>query len=86
MANYNIVIEKRAEKELRKLARPIRQRLADAIDSLARDPLPAASKPLVGTAGYRLRVGGYRIIYDIDHRIITVYIIRIGHRRDIYYS
>lgn len=84
MASYKIIFEKRAEKELRKLAAPVRQRISDAIDTLEHSPRPAASRQMIGVSGYRLRVGDYRIIYTVNERIVTVIVIRIGHRREIY--
>jgi mRNA interferase RelE/StbE len=84
MACYNIVIEDRVEKELRKLSKQVVERIAKAIDGLASDPTPLASRRMVGVDGYRLRVGDYRIIYTVEHKIVTVYVVRVGHRREIY--
>ncbi len=52
--------------------------------SLAEDPRPAGSQRLKGRPGYRVRQGNYRIIYDIFDQILTVEVIRIGHRKNIY--
>lgn len=84
MVSYKIVLGARAEKEPRKLARPIRLRVANAIDALGRNPRPSAARKMVGSGGYRLRVGDYRVIYEIEDNIVAVYIIKIGHRREIY--
>lgn len=84
MVSYKIVLEKRAEKELRKLPGTVRACVKNAIDKLEHDPRPLASRQMVGFDGYRLRVGDYRIIYAVQQQIITVIIVRIGHRRDIY--
>lgn len=84
MASYKIIIENKAEKELRKLAKPVRQRLASAIDGLAGNPRPAASRKMVGSTGFRLRIGDYRVIYEIDDAIVTIYIVKVGHRREVY--
>jgi mRNA interferase RelE/StbE len=55
------------------------------IDALALDPRPPASKKLPGGEDlYRIRVGDYRVIYQVQARIVVVTVIRIGHRRDIY--
>ncbi len=82
---YRIQIKPRATKALAKIPNPHRRRIAKAIDSLAADPRPSAARKLTGAAdAWRLRVGDYRIVYDIVDNILTVYVIRIGHRKDIY--
>lgn len=87
---FEIRILPAAQKSLSKLTRADR-RLGVAIDhaicALADNPLPAGVKRLVGTQSpplFRLRVGGYRIIYEIDNDVVLVSIIHIGHRKDIY--
>ncbi|MBW6499484.1 MAG: type II toxin-antitoxin system RelE/ParE family toxin [Bacteroidales bacterium] len=52
--------------------------------SLAENPRPAGSQRLKGRPGYRVRQGNYRIIYDVFDQILTVEVIRIGHRKNIY--
>jgi mRNA interferase RelE/StbE len=84
MASYKVVIEARAEKEIRKLPAPERKRVTSVIDKLATNPKSATARKMVGSPGFRLRVGDYRIIYEIEHQIVTVFIIKVGHRRDIY--
>ena len=84
MASYKIIVEGRAEKELRKLPAAIRRRIVDAIDSLAHDPRPASSRKMVGSSGFRMRVGDYRVIYEIKDEIVSIFVIKIGHRREIY--
>jgi mRNA interferase RelE/StbE len=58
-------------------------RLRDAIRLLASNPRPVGCLKLTGRAGWRIRVGAYRIIYDIDDRLQSVTVLNIGHRRDI---
>lgn len=84
MANYNIVVEKRAQKELLKLSAGACIRIKKAIDLLSKNPRPPASRVLVGADAYRLRVGNYRVIYQIEDEIVTIYIIKVAHRKDVY--
>ncbi len=84
MASYRIIFEKRAEKELRKLPAAARTRVKNAVDKLEHEPWPVASRHMVGFDGYRLRVGDYRIIYTVNQQIVTIVVVRIGHRREIY--
>ena len=45
---------------------------------------PMATKKLTGRSGYRIRIGDYRVIYNIEDKILTVFVIDVGHRKDIY--
>jgi mRNA interferase RelE/StbE len=64
---------------------PIRGRIARQIDSLSENPYPPGIKKIEGEhALYRLRVGDYRILYQVKGRILLVLVVGIEHRRDIY--
>jgi mRNA interferase RelE/StbE len=63
---YQVVVERSAEKDLRRLPLDIRFRVGDALRSLTKDPRPIGSRKLVGTKhDWRIRVGAYRVIYEI---------------------
>ncbi len=83
---YSLRIKKSAAKALAKLPRDDRLRLIEAIDRLREEP--NAGGVLKGEfAGLRrLRVDGYRIIYEVIDDRLVVLVIRIGHRRDVYRS
>jgi mRNA interferase RelE/StbE len=51
---------------------------------LSENPIPPKAKKLSGRNGYRIRVGDFRIIYEIQKSILVVLVIDIGHRREIY--
>ena len=82
--SYSIKIKSSAAKSLRKIDAKDRDRLIEAIDRLADEP--SAGAALKGEFGglRRLRVGPYRIIYEAIHDQLTVLVVRIGHRREIY--
>lgn len=84
MKDYRIEFRPAAVREIRKIDRSIQPRIQGAIALLARDPRPPASRPLRGRAGYRLRVGDYRVIYTIDDGVLLIVIVTMGHRRDVY--
>jgi len=84
MPDYTITITKTAQKQLDKLSENIADILIEAIQQLAINPRPAGCKKLKGREGYRVRKGNYRIIYDIFDNILTINIIAVGHRKDIY--
>jgi mRNA interferase RelE/StbE len=81
---YQIQIRKSAQKQLDKLADDIADDLLDAIESLAVNPRPSGCKKLKGRDGYRIRKGDYRIVYNIYDNVLTIDIVAVGHRREIY--
>ena len=84
MGKYKIEVKKSAEKELRKIPRKALTRILDRIRSLSDDPHPKGSIKLTNKEEYRLRIGKYRVLYSIDNNILTVYIVKAGHRKSIY--
>lgn len=84
MTIYAIEFVHSAEKEISKLPSHIRLRILKAISSLSLDPRKGNVRPMVGTRSWRLRVGDYRVIYDISEAKVVIVIIRIGHRKQIY--
>ena len=84
MAEYSIVLTKTVQKQLDKLPDQVADTLLDAIEKLAVDPRPEGCKKLKGRSGYRVRKGDYRIIYDIQDDVLTVEVMAVGHRRQIY--
>jgi mRNA interferase RelE/StbE len=84
MPDYKITITKTAQKQLDKLSDKIAEPIIDAIQNLAQNPLPQGCKKLKGRDAYRIRRGNYRIIYDIYDNILTIDIVAIGHRKDVY--
>jgi mRNA interferase RelE/StbE len=81
---YKVFIEKRVEKALALIPEPDYSRLKKAILALANDPRPFGCKKLKGRPGYRIRQGNYRVIYEIHDPILSVYVIAVGNRKDIY--
>ena len=82
---YQVVVERSAEKDLKRLSAKIRPRVATALRGLASNPRPPGSRKLAGAEhGWRIRVGDYRIIYEIADVIRVVRVQRIRHRREVY--
>ncbi len=81
---YSIDFSRKAQKNLDKLSDSIANPILDAIENLAQNPRPIGCKKLKGRKGYRIRVGDYRIIYEIFDSILLIDIINLGNRKDIY--
>lgn len=82
---YSVVVAPAARRQLRKLDPVARRRIQAAIDLLAEEPRPSAAKRLVDFSGeWRVRVGDYRIVYDIHDAELVVLVLSAGHRREIY--
>jgi mRNA interferase RelE/StbE len=82
---YSVGLRASAEKQLAALDRPVRERVAAAIDALAETPRPSGAIAMQGAAGLlRIRVGSYRVVYTVSDRELIVLVIDIGHRREIY--
>jgi mRNA interferase RelE/StbE len=81
---YQLLIGKQVQKQLEKIPEPDYSRLKKSILNLAENPRPTGCKKLKGRNGYRIRQGDYRIIYEINDHVLTVYVLATGHRKDIY--
>ncbi len=82
---YEIVVAPKAKRDLATLPRNTLPRIDSHILSLSSDPRPVGSKKLKGLENvFRIRVGDYRIIYEIRDDRLVVLVIRVGHRKDIY--
>ena len=84
MAKYKILVKKSAEKELGKIPKKELLKILDKIKNLSDDPHPTGSIKLTNQEKYRIRVGNYRILYTVEDNILTVFVVKIGHRKDIY--
>ena len=82
---YRVLLERAAEKSLRRLTADVHDRVLTAIQSLATNPRPPGCRKLAGSENdWRIRVGDCRVVYEIADAIRIVRVNRIGHRRDIY--
>jgi len=82
---YSIEVLPAAERELRKVHPQMRARIRGAVLKLAMDPRPPGARALKDRPGYlRVRIGDYRVIYTIKDDVLTVVVVRVGHRRDVY--
>jgi mRNA interferase RelE/StbE len=84
MAKYEISVKKSAVKELEDIPKKELQKIVKKIKKLSLDPRPQGSQKLSHREQYRIRQGDYRIIYSVQDDDLTVHIIKVGHRKEIY--
>ena len=81
---YSISILRSAQKELAKLPPSDYEHICQNIEKLGLTPRPTGCKKLIARPGWRIRVGHYRVIYEVNDTNKTVLILHIGHRKDVY--
>lgn len=84
MAAYRVFLKQSAAKELESLSAPDLRRVAERIAALADDPRPAGCEKLSAQERYRVRQGRYRSVYSFQDDELTVWVVRIAHRKDAY--
>ena len=84
MAAYKIYFKKSVEKDFNVIPKKDLKKILDRIDLLAENPRPPGCEKLAGQQRYRLRQGRYRILYSIQDDELTVWVVKVGHRKDIY--
>ena len=84
---YRIELKRSAAKTLKKISKPDQKRISKAIDNLSENlPNPDTTKMRGNNPFHKIRVGDYRIVYEIQNDILLILIIKIGHRKDVYRS
>jgi mRNA interferase RelE/StbE len=81
---YALFIERRAQRSLSRIVAQDRDRISSAIRRLADEPRPRGVKKLSGRDAWRIRVGDYRVLYEIHDERLVILVVDIGHRREIY--
>ena len=81
---YSVRLDKRVEKDLAVLPSEARARIGRKIGQLEQDPFPKGVIELHGEDSYRIRIGDYRVVHDVDASAQTVTVLRVAHRKDIY--
>jgi mRNA interferase RelE/StbE len=84
MASYKIEVAKKVRKNFQNIPKNDALRILQAIEHLAEDPRPAGAKKLKGEELYRIRIGVYRVIYEILEDTLIITVVKVGHRKDIY--
>jgi len=84
MEKYSIFFRQSVKSDFKKIPGSDLRRILQRISALAQDPRPHGSEKLSGLERYRVRQGKYRIIYSIQDEELTVWVVKVGHRKDVY--
>jgi mRNA interferase RelE/StbE len=81
---FQVILPKPVQKELDRLPDDIANRILARLTGLETNPRPPDVKKLKGRDAWRIRVGDYRVIYEIHDRILQIIVVTVGHRREVY--
>jgi len=84
MAAYKVYFRESVEKDFAVIPKSDLKKILQRIRTLAKDPRPSGCEKLTGQERYRVRQGRYRIVYSIQDKDLTVWVVEVGHRKDIF--
>ena len=84
MGAYKIFFKKSVQKDFSAIPKKDLKKILERIELLAEDPRPPGCEKLTGQRRYRLRQGRYRILYSIQDDELTVWVVKVSHRKDVY--
>ena len=84
MAAYRVLFRESVWKDLKSIPKKALQKILDRTSALGDMPRPPGAEKLTGEERYRIRQGRYRIIYSIQDQELTVWVVKVGHRKDVY--
>jgi len=84
MVEYDIYFRESVWKDVKRIPKKDLRNILKRIKSLFEDPRPFGCEKLTGQDRYRLRQGKYRIVYSIQDKELTIWIVKVGHRKDVY--
>ena len=84
MAGYKLYFRESVEKDFASIPKKDLKKILQRIRTLAENPRPSGCEKLTGQDRYRIRQGRYRIVYSIQDEKLTVWVVKVGHRKDVY--
>lgn len=84
MAEYKVYFKESVEKDFVTIPKKDLQKILRRINALSEDPRPHGHEKLTGQERYRIRQGRYRIVYSIQDKKLTVWVVKVGHRKEVY--
>jgi len=82
--NYRVILSRSARKQMERFSGEIENRILDKLSELEMNPHPSGCKKLKNRDAWRIRVGDYRVIYEIHDKVLQVIVVTVGHRREVY--
>ena len=84
MAAYKICFRESVEKDFNAIPKKDLEKILRRIEALSENPRPPGCEKLTGRERYRVRQGRYRILYSVQDEVLTIWIVKVGHRKDVY--
>jgi len=84
MVEYKVYFRKSVKKDFDRMPKKDLLKIMDRISALAKDPRPVGCEKLSGQERFRIRQGKYRIVYSIQDEQLTVWVVKVGHRKEVY--
>jgi len=84
MGAYKVYFRASVEKDFAAIPKSDLRKILQRIKTLAEDPRPSGCENLTGQERYRVRQGRYRIVYSVQDKELTVWVVKVGHRKDVY--
>jgi mRNA interferase RelE/StbE len=81
---YRVILSRSARKQLERLSGETETRILARLAELESNPRPSGCKKLTHRDAWRIRVGDYRVIYEIHYKVLQVIVVTVGHRREVY--
>jgi mRNA interferase RelE/StbE len=82
--NYRVILSRSPRKQMERISGEIENRILDKLSELEMNPRPSGCKKLKNRDAWRIRVGDYRVIYEIHDKVLQVIVVTVGHRREVY--
>jgi mRNA interferase RelE/StbE len=82
--NYRVILSRSARKQMERISGEIENRILNKLSELEMNPRPSGCKKLKNRDAWRIRVGDYRVIYEIHDKVLQVIVVTVGHRREVY--
>ena len=82
--NYRVILSRSARKQMERFSGEIETRVLARLSELEANPRPSGCKKLKNRDAWRIRVGDYRVIYEIHDKVLQVIVVTVGHRREVY--
>jgi mRNA interferase RelE/StbE len=82
--NYRVILSRSARKQMERLSGEIENRILDKLSELETNPRPIGCKKLQNRDAWRVRIGDYRVIYEIHDQVLQIIVVTVGHRREVY--